>query len=89
MHRVFSAYFVRFEGAGVIRRFPWCNGVESRGNGDGVLGYLLCMTPLKSHELEFPPCNVQGKIEGKSAEMIIDSGCTRTLVHEKFVKNGS
>ena len=24
VHRVFSAYFVRFEGAGVIRRFPWC-----------------------------------------------------------------
>ena len=22
VHRVFSAYFVRFEGAGVIRRFP-------------------------------------------------------------------
>ena len=24
VRRVFSAYFVRFEGAGVIRRFPWC-----------------------------------------------------------------
>ena len=24
VHGVFSAYFVRFEGAGVIRRFPWC-----------------------------------------------------------------
>ena len=24
VHRLFSAYFVRFEGAGVIRRFPWC-----------------------------------------------------------------
>ena len=23
VHRVFSEYFVRFEGAGVIRRFPW------------------------------------------------------------------
>ena len=60
-----------------------------KGNNKPAQGYLLCMTPLKSHELEFPPCNVQGKIEGKSAEMIIDSGCTRTLVHEKFVKNGS
>ena len=40
VQRVFSAYFVRFEGAGVIRRFPWCNGVESRGNGDGVLVHL-------------------------------------------------
>ena len=24
VHRVFCAYFVRFEGAGVMRRFPWC-----------------------------------------------------------------
>ena len=48
-------------------------------------GYLLCMTPLESHQLEFPSCNVQGKIESKSAE----TGCTRTLVHKKFVKNGS
>ena len=24
VHRVFSAYFVRFEGVGVLRRFPWC-----------------------------------------------------------------
>ena len=24
VHRVFSAYFVRFEGGGVICRFPWC-----------------------------------------------------------------
>ena len=23
-HRVFCAYFVRFEGAGVMRRFLWC-----------------------------------------------------------------
>lgn len=29
------------------------------------------------------------KIEGKPAEMVVDSGCTRTLVNEKFVKNGS
>ena len=44
---------------------------------------------LRTTQLEFPSCNVQGKIEGKSEEMIVDSGCTRTLVHEKFVKNGS
>ena len=25
VHRVFCAYFVRFEGAGVMRRFLWCN----------------------------------------------------------------
>ena len=60
-----------------------------KGNYKPAQGYLLCTTPLKSHELEFPSCNVQGKIEGKSAEMIVDSGCTRTLVHKKFVKNGS
>ena len=24
VHRVFCAYFVRFEGAGVMRRFVWC-----------------------------------------------------------------
>ena len=60
-----------------------------KGNNKPAQGYLLYMTPLESHELEFPSCNVQGKIEGKSAEMIVDSGCTRTLVHEKFVKNGS
>ena len=24
VHRVLSVYFVRFEGAGGIRRFPWC-----------------------------------------------------------------
>ena len=60
-----------------------------KGINKPTQGYLLCMTPLESHQLEFPSCNVQGKIEGKSAEMIVDSGCTRTLVHEKFVKNGS
>ena len=60
-----------------------------KGNYRPAQGYLLCMTPLESHQLEFPSCNVQGKIEGKSAEMVVDSGCTRTLIHEKFVKNGS
>ena len=44
---------------------------------------------LRITQLEFPSCNVQEKIEGKSAEMIVDSGCTRTLVNEKVVKNGS
>ena len=24
VHRVFRAYFVRCEGAGLMRRFPWC-----------------------------------------------------------------
>ena len=60
-----------------------------KGRNRPAQGYLLCMTPLKSEHLEFPPCNVRGKIEGKPAEMNVDSGCTRTLVHERFVKNGS
>ena len=46
VHRVFCAHFVRFEGAGVLRRFLWwtqenikliCNGVESHCNANGVL----------------------------------------------------
>jgi hypothetical protein len=42
------------------------------------------MTPLTSHQSEFPGCNVQGKIEGKPAEMVIDSGFTRTLLHKRY-----
>ena len=26
-----------------------------------------------------------GKLNGENVQMIIDSGCSRTLVHEKFV----
>ena len=52
-------------------------------------GYLLCMTPLNSEKTEFPSCNVKGKIAGKPAEMIVDSGCTRTLVHKRFVNDDS
>ena len=52
-------------------------------------GYLLCLTPLNSEKREFPPCNVKGRIAGKPAEMIVDSGCTRTLVHKRFVSNDS
>ena len=49
VHRVFCAYFVTFEGAGVMRRFLWCtqedisltcNGVESSCNAHGVLVHL-------------------------------------------------
>ena len=58
-----------------------------RGRGKPSQGYLLCMTPLKPDESDFPPCNVRGKINGKSAEMVIDSGCTRTLVHKRYVSN--
>ncbi|RUA04454.1 MAG: hypothetical protein DSY43_06235 [Gammaproteobacteria bacterium] len=28
---------------------------------------------------------IHGKIDGKNASMIVDTGCTRTLVHERFV----
>ena len=45
------------------------------------------MIPLTSEQSEFPPCNVSGKINGKFAEMVIDSGCTRTLVHKRYVSN--
>ena len=41
-HRVFYAYFVRFEGAGVMRRFLWCTQENI---------YLTC-TGVQSH------CNV-------------------------------
>ena len=37
-------------------------------------GYLLCITPINSEKTEFPPCNVKGRIAGKPAEMIVDSG---------------
>ena len=50
-------------------------------------GYLLCMTPINSERTEFPPCNVKGRIAGKPAEMIVDSKCTRTLVHRRFVSD--
>ncbi|KAK3719590.1 hypothetical protein QZH41_004747 [Actinostola sp. cb2023] len=32
-------------------------------------------------------CYVKGKIEGKPAVMLIDSGCTNTLVHKKFLNH--
>lgn len=37
----------------------------------------------------FSPCNVRGKIAGKPVEMVVDSGCTRTLVHKKYIDNNS
>ena len=42
------------------------------------------MTPLTTEQSEFPPCNVRGKINGKFAEIAVDSGSTRTLVHTKY-----
>ena len=45
-----------------------------KGNTRPAQGSLLCMTPLTSEHPEFPPCNVWGKIGGKSVEMVVDSG---------------
>ena len=45
------------------------------------------MTPLTSEQSDFPPCSVRDQINGKIAEMLIDSGCTRTLVHKRYVSN--
>ena len=59
-----------------------------KGSNRSAQGYFLCMTPLIWEHLQFPPCNTLSKIEGKPGEMVADSGCTRTLVHERFVKNG-
>ena len=47
------------------------------------------MTPLKTDQLEFPSCNVRGRISGKQAETVVDSGCTRTLVHKRYVSDVS
>jgi len=60
----------------------------NRGRGRPSQGYLLCMTPLTSNAYpESPGCYVKGKIEGKPAVMLIDSGCTNTLVHKKFLNH--
>ena len=68
---------------------PYVVSDGERGHSGLSQGFLLCMTPLKSEPLENPPCNVRGKIEGKIAEMVVDSGCTRTLVQKRFVENGA
>ena len=47
------------------------------------------MTPLTTEQSEFPPWNVRGKINGTFAEMVVDSGCTRTLVHSKYVNSSA
>lgn len=57
----------------------------NRGRGKPAQGYLLCLTPLTQNQSEFPGCNVHGNIEGRPAEMVVDSGCTRTLVHSKYI----
>ena len=60
-----------------------------KGCGKPSQGYLLCMTPLTTEQSEFPPCNVRGKINGKFAEMVVDSECSRTLVHRKYVNRSA
>ena len=46
---------------------------------------LLCFTPLDLDRKEFPATFVQGTICGKEVDMMVDSGCSRTLVNRKFV----
>ena len=47
------------------------------------------MTPLTTEQSEFPPCDVQGKINGNFAEVVVDSGCTMTLVQRKYVNSSA
>jgi hypothetical protein len=57
-----------------------------RGRGKPSQGYLLCITPLTANAYpESPDCYVKGKIEGRPVTMVIDSGCSKTLVHERFL----
>ena len=60
-----------------------------RGRGKSSQAYLLYMTPLASEQSEISPFCVRGKINGKRAEMVVDSGCTRTLVHKKYVSDSA
>ena len=46
-------------------------------------GYL-CMTPLNSPD-DCTACYVKGFIAEKPALMLVDTGCSRTLVHRKYV----
>jgi hypothetical protein len=43
------------------------------------------MTPLTFDHSEFPGCNIKRKIGRKPAEMVVDSGCTRTLIHKRYL----
>ena len=58
-----------------------------KGHGKPSQGYLLCMRPLATEQSEFPPGNVRGRINGKFAEMVVDSECTRTLAHKKYANS--
>ena len=50
-------------------------------------GYL-CLAPLEGYH-EYSPLYFDGKISGKKAQMVVDSGCTRTLVNKKFAPENS
>ena len=47
-------------------------------------GPAICLTPLNT-EPHFTEYYIEGFIGGKQAKMLVDTGCTRTLVHRKFV----
>lgn len=47
------------------------------------------MTPLESDQCEFLSSNIRGTVEGQPAEMIVNSGCTRSLVHKRFTANSA
>lgn len=49
----------------------------------GAATGLLCFKPLVGNKLN--DYSIIGQIEGKDARMLVDSGCTRTLVHRRFV----
>lgn len=60
----------------------WCKKVK---DNIGQIGKaLLCMKPLDDGVSFFGP-TVVGEINGGLVNMVVDSGCTRTLVHRKFV----
>ena len=47
---------------------------------------LLCMTPLNLFQNDYRVSSVQhkGRVGGKHAEVVVESGCTRTLVHKRY-----
>jgi len=46
-------------------------------------GYFLC-TSTNSEGFR---SNIRGKINGQNAEMVVDTGCTTTLIHRKYVND--
>lgn len=60
-----------------------CKDKKRNQSGTG----LLCMTPLESEQnSDLRQYYVTGYISGKSVNMLVDSGCTRTLINEKFAE---